>query len=173
MSGARPLPAFLETGLLVGLGIVAVAAALIPLGPGGELAAPDLLFCLVVAWIVRRPATTPLWAVLGLGIFADLMMSRPLGLGALGLLLASEWFRRRAARFQSGPFLLEWLAMALAFAAVLAAMRLALALVFAEAPGLSMLVRYAVTTALAYPLVVLGLAWCLKLRAGDAARVAR
>ena len=43
-------------------------------------------------------------------------------------------------------------------------MQLALALVFADGPGLAALARYAVTTALAYPLVVLGLVWCLNLR---------
>jgi rod shape-determining protein MreD len=173
MSAARALPPFVETAILVGLGVVAVEAALIPLGPGGALVAPDLLFGLVVAWVIRRPATAPLWAVLGLGLFADLLMSRPLGLGAVGLLLSSEWFRRRAARFQSGPFPVEWLAVALAFAAVLAAMQVALALVFADGPGFAALARYAIATSLAYPIIVLGLAWCLHLRGTAGAKGAR
>ena len=173
MSAARSVPPLLEKAIFVGLGVVAVEAALIPLGPGGALVAPDLLFGLTVAWVIRRPATAPLWAVLLLGIFADLMMSRPLGLGALGLLLASEWFRQHSARFQAAPFPLEWLAMALAFALVLAGMQLALALVFADGPGLAVLARYAVTTALAYPLVVLGLVWCLNLRGTAAPKGAR
>ena len=167
------LPRFLETAILVGLGVVAVGAALVPLGPGGALVPPDLLFGLVVAWVIRRPATAPLWAVLGLGLFADLLMSRPLGLGALGLVLASEWFRARAGRFQSAPFLLEWLALGLAFSVVLAAMQVALTLVFADGPGLAALARYAVATLLAYPLIVLGLTWCLGLGPATAARGAR
>ncbi len=173
MSARPAVPPFLETAIFVGLGLVAVEAALIPLGPGGALVPPDLLFGLVLAWVIRRPASAPLWAMLGLGLFADLMTSRPLGLGALGLLLAAEWFRRRAARFQSGPFPLEWLAVALAFAAVLAAMQIALALVFADRPAFAALARYALATVLAYPLIVLGLAWCLGLRPATAARGAR
>ena len=83
---------------------------MIPLGPGGALVAPDLLYCLLVAWVVRRPARTPLWAIVALGLFADVMLSRPLGLGALALMLAVEAFRRRAVLFHGAPFLLEWLA---------------------------------------------------------------
>ena len=173
MSRPTDLPPLLEKALFLGLGVVAVEASLIPLGPGGALVAPDLLFGLVLAWVIRRPGTAPFWGILALGLFADLMMSRPVGLGALGLVLASEWFRARAARFLSGPFLLEWLAVALAFAAVLGGMQLALTLVFAEGPGFAALLRYAVTTALAYPLVVLGLTWCLNLRGAPAARGAR
>ena len=52
-------------------------------------------------------------------------------------------------------------------------MQLALALVFADGPGLAALARYAVTTALAYPLVVLGLVWCLNLRGTAAPKGAR
>ncbi len=173
MKRPRPLPGFAETALFLGLGIVAVQATLIPLGPGGMLTAPDLLFCLVMAWMIRRPATAPFWAVLLLGLFADVMMSRPIGLGALGLILASEWFRLRTVRFQARPFLVEWLAVALAFATVLAAMQVALALVFAARPGIAAVIGYAITTALAYPLIVLGLAWCLNLRAPSVQRGTR
>ena len=93
------------------------------------------------------------------------MLSRPIGLGALGLVLVSEWFRLRARRFHGSPFVLEWLAAAAAFAGMLAGMELALALVFADRPGFAAMLRYGITTALAYPLIVLGLTWCLNLRA--------
>ena len=93
------------------------------------------------------------------------MLSRPIGLGALGLVLVSEWFRRWGRLFHSSPFPLEWLAATLGFAALLAGTRLALAIVFAPAPTAAALASYLVGTALAYPLVVLGLAWCLNLRA--------
>ena len=60
-----------------------------------------------------------------------------------------------------------------AFAAVLGAMQLALTLVLAAGPGFAALARYTVTTAMAYPLIVLGLTWCLNLGAPAAARGAR
>ncbi len=165
MTRPRGLPAFAETPLLVGLGLVSVLAGLIPLSPGGEMVAPDLLYALMIAWIVRRPATTPLWLAPALGLFADLMLARPVGLGALGLMLATEGFRARAGLFHDTPFLIEWAAAALGFAALLAAMHLALQIVFATPPSIASLAGYLIATAIAYPLVVLGLTWCLRLGA--------
>jgi rod shape-determining protein MreD len=171
MKASRPLPPMAENALLLGLGVAMVLAAVTPLDPGGGLPAPDLVYGLVIAWTIRRPATTPLWIVLALGVFGDLMLARPVGLGALGLVLAYEWFRLNAARLHAAGFAIEWLAAAAGFAAVLAGMRIALELVFADAPGLGVLLRYFVATAIAYPLVVLGLTWCLDLRAPRARRL--
>ncbi len=166
MTRGKPgLPAVVETGLFLVLGFVAVQAALIPLELAGGLVASDLLYGLVVAWVIRRPAATPLWAIVLLGLFADLMLSRPAGLGALGLVLAAEAFRGRAGRFADVPFAFEWLAATLGFVAMLAGMQLALELVFADPPALSSLIEYAVATAIAYPLIVFGLTWCLGLKA--------
>jgi rod shape-determining protein MreD len=170
MTRPRALPRPAETAILLGLGFVAVQAALIPLGPGGGLVPPDLLYCLVVAWVIRRPAQTPLWLVLLLGLFADVILSRPIGLGALALLLAAEAFRARAILFHGTPFLVEWLAATVGFAVMLAGMHLALELVFAHPPGFAASLRYLLATAIAYPLVVLGLTWCLRLRAPRAAQ---
>ncbi len=165
MSAPRTLPALVETALYLVLGMAGVIAALVPLGPGGGLTPPDLAYCLTIAWVIRRPARLPFWAVLLLGLFADVMLARPLGLGALGLLLVSEVFRGRAVLFWSAPFPLEWLVAAAGFAALLAAMHLALTIVFAAPPGLAASLRYLLATAVAYPFVVLGLTWCLGLRA--------
>lgn len=165
MSAARPLPPLVETGLLLGLGVAAILVAVIPFDLGGGLVAPDLVYCLVIAWVIRRPARTPLWLIVVLGLFADLMLSRPVGLGALGLLLAAELFRRRARLLHGTPFPIEWIAVAAVFAVVLGAMQLVLTLVLAPAPGLPALGRHLVATTLAYPIVVLGLTWCLRLRA--------
>jgi rod shape-determining protein MreD len=170
MSRRRTIPAVVEPAILLCLGFVAVQAALIPLGPGGRLAAPDLLYCLLIAWVIRRPAQSPLWVVLLLGLFADVMLSRPIGLGALGVLLLTEAFRTRAALFHNAPFAVEWLAATLGFAAMLAAMNLALKLVLAAPPGLTASLHHLLATTLSYPLVVLGLTWCLGLRAPSVAR---
>ncbi len=104
--------------------------------------------------------------MLGLGVFADLPCCRGRwGWSALGLLLAFEWFRRNAALFHDAPILLEWLVAAAGFAAILVAMRVVLAVVFADAPSVELLLRYLVATVAAYPLVVLGVGWCLHRRA--------
>jgi rod shape-determining protein MreD len=165
MSAARPFPAVAETALYLALGLAATIAPLLPLSPGGRLLPPDLPFCLTVAWVVRRPARLPLPAVLVVGLLADLLLSRPLGLGALGLLVVAEAFRHRAHLFWSAPFPLEWLAAGGAFAALLAAEHLALTLVLAEPPGLALSLRHLAATAIAYPLGVLGLVWVAGIRA--------
>ncbi len=165
MRSPRPLPALVETTLFLALGLLAVLVPLTPLAPAGGLVVPDVLYCLVIGWMVRRPATAPLWAVVALGLLGDVMLAWPLGLGALGLVLVSEWFRRWGRLFHSSPFPLEWLAATVGFAALLAGCRLALALVFAGGPGTRPLAAFLLATALAYPLVVLGLTWCLGLRA--------
>jgi rod shape-determining protein MreD len=168
----RPvLPPLAEKALFAGLGVAAVYAALVPLGPGSGLVPPDLPYCLVVAWVIRRPATAPLAIVLLLGLFGDLMLSRPPGLGALGLVLASEVFRVRGRFLHGLPFPVEWVAATAAFATMLAAMQLALTVTLADPPGLAASLRYLLATALAYPLVVAGLVVCLHLRAPLAVRV--
>jgi rod shape-determining protein MreD len=115
--------------------------------------------------VVRRPARTPFWAVVALGLFADVLLSRPLGLGALGLMLVVEAFRRRALLFHGAPFIVEWAAAVAAFALMLLAMNLVLEAALVVPPGLALSLRHLTGTAIAYPLVVLGLTWCLGLRA--------
>lgn len=159
------LPAPVETSVVVAIAVAAVVLPLAPLGIDGGLVAPDLLYCLVVAWVVRRPDRAPLAAIVVLGLFADLLLSRPIGLGALALVLAAEAFRARSTLFHSLPFPLEWLASAVGFAVMLAGMTLALELVLATPPAASALARHFLATGLAYPIVVLGLTWCLRIRA--------
>ena len=72
--------------------------------------------------------------------------------------------RSRSVLFPGAPFPLAWLAAPAGLAAMLAGERLALELVFADAPGVAVMVRYVVATAIAYPLVVLGLSWCVGLK---------
>ena len=168
MSGARALSRPARTGLLLLLGIVAIHAALIPLGPGGVLVPPDLLYCLVIAWVLRAPDASPVWLLVGLGLMADTLLSRPIGLGALGLLLAAEVAGRNRTTFRGLPFPAEWAAATIGYGVILAGIYALLRLTFAEAPALHDLLRYLVATALAYPLVALAVAWGVRLRAAEA-----
>lgn len=149
-----------ETALVLFLGIVAIHLALAPAARvTGPLPAPDLVFCLACAWVLRRPAGAPLWAIVLLGLAADVALDRPVGLCALALVAATEALRLSAAALRAGPFLAEWLTVAgLAFAWALSA-HAAMQLVFLDGPGLGPLLREAAATALAYPFVVAILAW--------------
>ena len=169
MSGARALSRPARTGLLLLLGVVAIHAALIPLGPGGMLVPPDLLYCLVIAWVLRAPDAPPVWLLVGLGLAADILLSRPIGLGALGLLLAAEVAGRNRILLRGLPFPAGWAAAAIGYALILAGIYAALRLTFAEAPAPYDLLRYLVATALAYPLVALAVAWGVRLRTAERA----
>jgi rod shape-determining protein MreD len=155
-----------ETVAVCALGIAAIYLALVPFSLAAERPpAPDLVFCLVAAWTIRRPAEAPLWAVLALGLAADLFLSRPMGLGALGLLLVAEALRGNAGSLRAGPFAAEWLTVAGLAAAVALCGHAALELAFAASPGLGPLLLQAAATGLAYPAVVGLLALGLGLRA--------
>lgn len=151
MSGLSPVAANLA---LAGFGLVAILAAMIPLAPGGALVPPDILWCVVVAFAVRRPGAAPLWLIVMLGLTGDLMLSRPVGLGALALVLSAEAMRANARFFRSAPFLVEWLAAMALFALALAGMEALLRLAMTEGPTLGAAARHVVATAVAYPLVV-------------------
>jgi rod shape-determining protein MreD len=156
----------LETAAMLGLGLAAIYAELAPFSLAAERPpAPDLVYCLVAAWVVRRPAAAPLWAILALGLAGDLLLSRPLGLGALGLMLGAEALRSNAALVRGGPFAVEWVAACAVFALMLAGLHLALQVAFLDGPGLWALGRYAGTTALAYPAAAALLTFGLGMRA--------
>ncbi len=158
---ARRLAPWTERAALPLLGFLAIYAALLPFSPGSGAPVPDILYCLVIAWVIRRPASASLVVVLGLGLLADVLLTRPIGLGALGLVVASEVMRRRAALFRGGPFVVEWLAAMLLFAAVLAMITLVLRISFTDAPGLGALGWHLAATAAIYPFVTLLLVLCL------------
>jgi rod shape-determining protein MreD len=154
VSRPRPIPALVAGTALTGLGIVAVYVPMIPFTHGPEGAAmPDLLYCVVIAWVVRHPESAPIWLIVVLALLADLMLMRPAGLGALGLLAAAELFRAYRGRLRDRPFLVEWLAAAAAFALVLVGVRLVLQLAFLNPPAARDLADYWLSTVLAYPFV--------------------
>lgn len=144
------------------LGLVAIYIALVPLAPGRDAAAPDLLYCLLVAFVVRAPAVAPAFVVLALGLFADLMLSRPPGLGALGLLAVTEAVRAPRGAGRDWSLLREWLIAAAAFAAMMLAILLVLKVTLAEGPSLAGLRRHVLATALAYLLVAALVGWLLR-----------
>lgn len=161
---ARGVPRIVDFLLLPAIGLVATVGMTMPLDPA-RLMPPDLVYCLMTAWVIRRPDRVPLWTAPALGFLGDVLLMRPLGLGALGLTLVTELFRARATALQSAPFLVEWLVAAIGFVAMLAGMQVPLWATFANVPGLGRLEASAVATTVAYPLVVFGLVWCLGLRA--------
>jgi rod shape-determining protein MreD len=160
------LSPFLARIVLVGLALAAIHVPMIPVSHAADrLPVPDLLFCLLAAWAVRRPERLPLLLVVALGLLADLLQARPIGPGALGLVLATEVLR--VAR--PGGMIVEWAGAAALFAALLAGTVLLLTLALVPGPGLAPLLEHWAATVIAYPFVA-GIAQAIL---GGRARVAR
>lgn len=157
-------PSLVGRGLVVVLALLALHLPLVPVGHEPvRTALPDLLFCVMAAAVARHPAAAPLPLVLTFGLAADVLLGRPLGLGALGLVLATEVLRARGRG--RGGFIGEWLVVSVLFAAVLAGMAFLLALALTSGPGLEPLARHWLATALAYPLIAALLHLVLRLSA--------
>lgn len=169
MSARSGPPRLIELVVVPVICLAAIIGMTMPLDPG-RLTPPDVVYCLMIGWVIRRPARVPLWMAPVLGLLGDVVLMRPIGLGALGLMLATEAFRARAGLFQSAPFVLEWLASVAGFAALLLGMRLVLGATFADVPTVARLGVAVMATGVAYPLVVLGLTWCLRIRGSGGGR---
>ncbi len=170
MMRRTPLPPAIERLTICILVLAAIYLALVPFGAPGAAPMPDLTFCIVAAWVIRRPAAAPFWMVLALGLLADVMLSRPPGLGALALLIVTERLRAHAGVFSGTAFAIEWLAVTVAFAAQIAIVAAGLALTMVAGPPAAVLGWYLAGTALVYPLVVGVLRGLVRLRMPQAGR---
>ncbi len=159
--------------LFAAFGLLTILAPLVPLAPGADRVPPDLLYCVVMIWVLRAPAAAPLWAVLALGLLADALLMRPPGLGTLGLLLASEAGRARATVPGGAGFVGEWLAVAALFAVLTLATQAVLHLTLAPGADWGAALVLIVVTAISYGPLALALGWLLRLtgpRRGPAVR---
>jgi rod shape-determining protein MreD len=149
--------------LLVAAAWFAVAADMAPVGGWlGGWSGPDLLFCVVALWTLRRPALTPAAVVLLLGLSRDLLSGGPVGAGALGLLLATEALRARAPVRRRGGFAAECLAASLAAIVALGAPWALLTVTLAPTPPIVALADRLGATVAAYPIVALALRWAVR-----------
>lgn len=116
---------------------------------------PDVLLCLALAWVLRRPDYVPALAVVFVFLVEDLMLMRPPGLWTLLALFATEFLRDRAVVLRDIPFLVEWLMVAALMAAMLLVNRMLLEIAMVPQAGLGLSLAQYVSTVLAYPVVVL------------------
>lgn len=147
------------------LSLVAVSIESAPLGLHADAwPSPDLVFCIVAYWSLRRPEAAPLIAVFGLGLARDLLTDNPVGGGALTLVLASEALKRAARPLSRRGVAAEWLAVAGAFAAMLIAQWLMVLLLLAHPPYLIEFGRQWLITLALYPLLAGIFRWLFQVR---------
>lgn len=138
----------------VGLAMVVLFIRILPLGDtAGSFPGPDLMLCLTLAWVSRRPDYVPAGLIAVVVLVEDLVLMRPPGLWAALVVLASEFLRGRAAVTRQLGFLAEWFLVAIVIFLMLIAYRLASALAFLDQPGFAYAFAQMVMSALCYPLV--------------------
>ncbi|MCB2137131.1 MAG: rod shape-determining protein MreD [Rhodobacteraceae bacterium] len=141
--------------LFLGLAILIFFVRLLPLStmpvvfPG-----PDLLLCLTLVWVQRRPEYVPAVVVAAVFFIDDLLAVRAPGLWALLVLLGTEFLRSRETGFRDLPFLLEWAVTSLVIVVIAIANRLVLALFVVPQTGLGLTLMQVLATIAAYPVVV-------------------
>jgi rod shape-determining protein MreD len=142
--------------LFVGLAVLSLFLRLLPLGAmPGTLPGPDLLLCLVLAWVLRRPEYMPALLIAAVFLLEDMLLMRPPGLWALVVLLGAEFLRHRQPLMRELGFPMEWAVVSAVMLAMLLAERLALSLAMVPMPSLGLSMVQLLLTVLAYPLAVL------------------
>lgn len=146
------------------IGFVAIAIALLffkmlPLGSiAGDWPGPDLMLCLMLAWVTQRPDHLPT-ALIALVVLAeDMILMRPPGLWTALVVLATEFLRARSALTRELGFAAEWLLIAGVMVGMLLAYRLVFAIAFMTQPGFGFAFAQTVGSILMYPVIV----WLLR-----------
>lgn len=140
--------------IFVGLACVLIFVQLLPLQTHpSDWAGPDLLLCMTLVWVTRRPDHVPLLLVAGLFFLLDLLLQRPPGLMAALVLILTEFLRARTGSFRSLAFGLEWGTVAIGIVAVTLANRFVLMLVMLPQAPMGLTLSQMILTILAYPVV--------------------
>ncbi|WP_374645863.1 rod shape-determining protein MreD [Tabrizicola sp.] len=141
--------------LFLGLALLLLFVRLLPLNHApGALPGPDLLICLILAWIVRRPDFLPMPLIAGVILLEDLVLMRPPGLWTAIVVLATEFLRSRIALTRELNFIVEWVLVSGVMLAMLLSYRLALGLAFVPQPPFGFAVVQMLWSIALYPLVV-------------------
>ena len=141
---------------------------LLPVGQSTNVAfAPDLVLCLTLAWVARRPEYAPALLIALAALLADLLLSRPPGLWAALVLLLSEYMRSRGHRMKTAGFVWEWLRVSAGIGVIFVANRLALSVLLLDLPPVSAVFTQYAATILLYPVIVGASATLLRVRHRD------
>lgn len=118
-----------------------------------RLPGPDLMICVTIVWVLRRPDFVPASLIALVFLLEDLVLMRPPGLWAAIVLLGTEFLRSREATMRDLPFAAEWLVAAGLVIAMTVIDRLVLALFLVPQVSPALTALQALATFAAYPLV--------------------
>lgn len=142
-------------GLFLALAAFLLFIRLLPLGNApGTLPGPDLLLCLILAWVIRRPDFLPMPLILAVILAEDLILMRPPGLWTAIVVLGTEFLRSRAALTRELNLLVEWMLISGVMLGMMLAYRLVLGVAFVPQPAFGFAVVQVLWSIALYPLVV-------------------
>ncbi len=163
----------IRIALLLVLGLAAIFVEAAPLGLSPDAyPSPDILFCVVAYWSIRRPGSTALIAVFALGLARDLMTDAPVGAGVLTLVFAAEFLKVLSQGLSRRSFATEWLLLAAVLALVIMAQWLVVLILLVHPPYLTDLAYQWLATMALYPVLALVFRWLFRIgwRDGGPAR---
>lgn len=165
MADAASSTVWLYRGVFVVLALFVLFVRLLPLGTeAGSLPGPDLLLCVMLAWVMRRPDYLPVLMITGLVFLEDIVLMRPLGLWTALVVLATEFLRSRAALTRELSFAVEWMLIAGLMVGLLLAYRTVFAIAFVPQAGFGFAMTQTLWSILCYPVVVMASRLILDLR---------
>lgn len=142
-------------GLFLAAALFLLFVRLLPLGNApGSLPGPDLLLCLILAWVIRRPDFLPMPLILIVILGEDLILGRPPGLWTAIVIIATEILRGRVALTRELNFLVEWMLISGVMLAMMLAYRLALGIAFVPQSAFGFAAVQVLWSIGLYPLVV-------------------
>lgn len=164
----------LGQALYVALFLAILFWRLLPLAPGRVIwPGPDLGLCLTLIWVLRRPEQVPVLTIAALYLIEDILLLRPIGLGAAIVVLGTEAARKREQHWRELPFMVEWLRVTMLLALMMLADRFLLTLFFLTPPPLGQAMLQFIATIAAYPVLAALAGWALGLPRSTAERDAR
>lgn len=135
--------------------LVILFVGLVPLGFTPQfLPQPDVLLCVTLAFILRRPDFVPVWLLALIFLLSDILLMRPLGLWTAVVILMVEVSRTQEYRFRELIFPFEWAYVAGAILLALIVNRIVLTLALVPQLGFGTIMLHFLFTVLIYPLVV-------------------
>lgn len=156
---------WLYRGAFLLLSLFLLFLKLLPLGSvAGEWPGPDILLCLIFAWLVRRPDYLPVLLIALVVLLEDLILMRPPGLWTALVLIATEFMRSRILLTRELSFWAEWAVVAALMVALLLAYRMTFSFAFLPQPGFGFAMLQTLWSILCYPVVVAASRFALDLR---------
>lgn len=145
----------LHRGVFVAVAVLSMFLRLLPIDfEAGRWPGPDILLCLTLAWVMRRPDYLPTLLIAAVFFVEDLLLMRPPGLWTALVLLGTELVRSRLALSRELSFPAEWLLTGLLMIVMVLLYRLAFAMTLLPQTSLGYAMIQVLTSILIYPVVV-------------------